>query len=131
MSNDEQSGSRRGQLAAPPGGVFGKLLTIVAGVAILVVAFMFSLVALGVVLIVGVLFFAYLKWKTRHMSGDLRDLAEQMQQQAARQGSRQDARQPGGRVIEGEVISADNDEADPASSAGSQRPNRNSTRDES
>lgn len=131
MSNDERSGSRRGQLAAPPGGVFGKLLTIVAGVAILVVAFMFSLVALGVVLIVGVLFFAYLKWKTRHMSGDLRDLAEQMQQQAARQGSRQEARQPGGRVIEGEVISADDDEADPASSASSQRPNRKPTRDES
>ncbi|HCZ14301.1 MAG TPA: hypothetical protein PL117_04565 [Accumulibacter sp.] len=128
MTTDhEQSGSQRGQLAAPPVGVFGKLLTIAAGIVVLVVAFMFSLVALGVVLIVGVLFFAYLKWKTRHLPRDLRDLAEQMQQQAARPGSRP---QPGGRVIEGEVLRGNADEVAPESSTGSQQPNRNPTRDD-
>lgn len=115
--NDERSDSRQAQLAAPPMGVFGKLLTIAVGVVILVVAFMFSLVALGVVLVVGVLFFAYLKWKTRHLPRDLRDLAEQMQQQAARQGYPPPG---GGRVIEGEVISSGRDEADAGSSSGRQ-----------
>ena len=62
-----------------------QLLTIAAGVVVLVVAFMFSLLALGVVLVVGVLIFAYLKWKTRNLPRDLRDLHERMQEQAARQ----------------------------------------------
>lgn len=101
--DDERSGAYRTPLAGPPLGVFGKLLTIAAGIVVLVVAFMFSIVALGVILVVGVLIFAYLKWKTRNLPRDLRDLHERMQEQAARQGYQ--APQAGGRVIEGEVIS--------------------------
>jgi hypothetical protein len=67
---------------------------------------MFSILALGVVLVVGVLIFAYLKWKTRHLPQDLRDLHERMQEQAGRQGGYQTP-PAGGRVIEGEVISED------------------------
>ena len=102
--DDQHSGPYRTPLAGPPMGVFGKLLTIAAGIVVLVVAFMFSIVALGVILVVGVLIFAYLKWKTRNLPRDLRDLHERMQEQAARQGG---TRTPpaGGRVIEGEVIS--------------------------
>ena len=102
--DDGHSGPYRTPLAGPPMGVFGKLLTIAAGIVVLVVAFMFSIVALGVILVVGVLIFAYLKWKTRNLPRDLRDLHERMQEQAARQGGN---RTPpaGGRVIEGEVIS--------------------------
>ena len=106
MKFDEQhsgSGANRPPLAGPPTSLFGKLLTIAAGVLILVVAFMFSIIALGVVLVLGVLIFAYLKWKTRHLPQDLRDLQQRMQEQAARQGGQ--THEAGGRVIEGEVIS--------------------------
>lgn len=99
----ERSGAYRAPLAGPPTSVVGKLLTIAAGVLVLVVAFMFSILALGVVLVVGVLIFAYLKWKMRHLPQDLRDLQERMQEQANRQGYQ--TPQAGGRVIEGEVIS--------------------------
>ncbi|WP_313950909.1 hypothetical protein [Accumulibacter sp.] len=101
--DDEQFGSHQARLHAPAAGVFSKLLTIAAGVVVLVIAFMFSLLALGVVLVVGVLIFAYLKWKTRNLPRDLRDLHQRMQEQAARQGHAAPA--AGGRVIEGEVIS--------------------------
>ena len=104
--NEQQSGAYRAPLAGPPTSVVGKLLTIAAGILILVVAFMFSILALGVVLVVGVLIFAYLKWKTRHLPQNLRDLHERMQEQAGRQGGYQTP-QGGGRVIEGEVISED------------------------
>ena len=65
--------------------------------------------------------------KMWHVARDLRDLAEQMQQQAGRPGSRP---QPGGRVIEGEVLRGNADEVAPESSTGSQQPNRNPTRDD-
>ncbi|EXI82295.1 MAG: hypothetical protein AW10_00743 [Candidatus Accumulibacter appositus] len=102
--NEQQSGAYRAPLAGPPTSVFGKLLTIAAGVLILVVAFMFSILALGVVLVVGVLIFAYLKWKTRHLPQELRNLHQRMQEQAGRQGGYQPPPESG-RVIEGEVIS--------------------------
>jgi hypothetical protein len=104
MKINEQRSAYRAPLAGPPTSVFGKLLTIAAGVLVLVVAFMFSILALGVVLVVGVLVFAYLKWKTRHLPQDLRDLHQRMQEEASRQGGYQTP-QAGGRVIEGEVIS--------------------------
>ncbi|WP_291986302.1 hypothetical protein [Candidatus Accumulibacter sp. ACC007] len=104
MKINEQQSAYRAPLAGPPTSVFGRLMTIAAGVLVLVVAFMFSILALGVVLVVGVLVFAYLKWKTRHLPQDLRDLHQRMQEEASRQGGYQTP-QAGGRVIEGEVIS--------------------------
>ncbi len=93
MNNDQiNSSSLR---SSAPTGVLGKLLTIAVGAALVVLAFMFSLLALVVVLVVGGLVFAYLKWKTRHLR---RHLEEQMQQAANRQ------QPPSGQVIEGEVI---------------------------
>lgn len=79
----------------PGGGLLGRILTLLAGAVLLIAAFMFSLVALGVLVVGGVLVYAYLHWKTRHLR---RHVAEQMQE-AMRQREQRD-----GRVIEGEVV---------------------------
>lgn len=101
MTNNEQpSGCAGMRLAAPRLGVFGRLLTMVAGAALLAAVFMFSVLALAVVLVGGLLGFAYLKWKTRHLSRFLRD---RMPSPANPDGS---PASPDGRVIEGEVIDA-------------------------
>jgi threonine/homoserine/homoserine lactone efflux protein len=119
-NNSEQSGFAGTRLAAPPGGILGKLLTIAAGAVLVVVAFMFSLLALTVVVIGGLLVFAYLKWKTRHLR---RHLNEQMQQQANPQ-----RQQPGGLVIEGEVIGSAEYDAKPRAAATRQAANDLPTR---
>jgi hypothetical protein len=79
----------------PGGGLLGRILTLLAGAVLLIAAFMFSLVALGVLVVGGVLVYAYLHWKTRHLR---RHVAEQMQE-AMRQREQRD-----GRVIEGELV---------------------------
>jgi hypothetical protein len=114
-NNSEQSGFAGTRSTAPPSGVLGKLLAIAAGAVLLVVAFMFSLLALTVVVVGGLLVFAYLKWKTRHLR---RHMNEQMQQQASRQGH-----QPGGFVIEGEVIGDAEYDAKPRTAASGQPTN--------
>lgn len=119
-NNSEQSGFAGTRLAAPPGGILGKLLAIAAGAVLVVVAFMFSLLALTVVVIGGLLVFAYLKWKTRHLR---RHLNEQMQQQANPQ-----RQQPGGLVIEGEVIGSAEYDAKPRAAASGQAANDLPTR---
>jgi membrane associated rhomboid family serine protease len=62
------------------------VLTFASAVVLLVVAFMFSLLAFAILGIVGLLVWGYLWWKTR-------ELRRQMREQP-----------PGGRVIEGEAI---------------------------
>ncbi|WP_374691700.1 hypothetical protein [Accumulibacter sp.] len=79
----------------PGGGLLGRILTMIAGAVLLIAAFMFSLVALGVLVLGGVLVYAYLRWKTRH----LRRHVEERMQEAMRQREQRD-----GRVIEGEVL---------------------------
>ncbi|MEF8769670.1 MAG: hypothetical protein ABTS16_14680 [Candidatus Accumulibacter phosphatis] len=90
-SNPQPFSSLR--LTAPASGFFGRLITIAAGTLLLVAALMFSLLALTVLLTAGLLVFAYLKWKTRHLR---RHLDEQPREQA------QPA--PSGCVIDGEII---------------------------
>jgi hypothetical protein len=68
-----------------------KTLVVLGGAAMLVSAFVFSLVFLAIGLAVVLVFGGYLWWKTRELRRQLR--AEMQGQQ-----------QPGGRVIEGEVI---------------------------
>jgi hypothetical protein len=82
-----------------PGGVLGRVVAIVSGVVVLVVAFMFSLIALAVLIVGGLLVFVYLKWKTRHLR---RHLNQQMAQHANRQ-----PHETGGAVIDGEVLNAE------------------------
>ena len=74
------------RLRAPAPGLLGRLLTAVASAAVLVVAFMFSLVIFAVFATVALAGGLYLWWKTRALRRQLRE------------------RPPGGRVIEGEVI---------------------------
>ena len=79
-------GANGQRLDAPAPGLFGRLLTAVASVAVLVVAFLFSLVIFAAVATVALAGGIYLWWKTRALRRRLRE------------------RPPGGRVIEGEVI---------------------------
>lgn len=74
------------RLRAPAPGLFGRLLTAVASAAVLVVAFMFSLVIFAAIAAIALAGGIYLWWKTRALRQQLRE------------------RPPGGRVIEGEVI---------------------------
>ncbi|WP_300455860.1 hypothetical protein [Accumulibacter sp.] len=72
------------------------MTTIAVTAALLVLGFMFSVLALAVVLIVGLLAFAYLKWKTRHLRASF-GLRPPMDRQRASPDLHGD-------VIEGEVI---------------------------
>lgn len=73
-----------GEIQEP--GLFGKIAAAVVGAIALVLAFMFSVVALAVVSVVVLIVIGYLWWKTR-------DLRRRMRE-----------RPPGGRVIDGDAI---------------------------
>lgn len=67
-------------------GIFKKLITILLSIGLLVVGFMFSLVIVGIVAVLGLIAWAYLYWKTRGI------------RQAMRNGAPED-----GSIIEGEA----------------------------
>ena len=86
-------------LGGQPPGPLAKVVTFLLGAALLVVGFMFSLVALAVVAVGAVLAGTWFWWKTRALR---REMREQMRQQQPSGASEQ---QPfAGRIIEGEVI---------------------------
>jgi hypothetical protein len=89
LTNDEQFrlGGNSPRLRAPASGLLGRILTTVVSAAVLVVAFMFSILVFAAVTAVALVAGGYLWWKTR----------------ALRQ------QPPGVRIIDGEVIR----EADP------------------
>lgn len=66
--------------------MLGKLVALVAGTALLVLAFVFSVVLLAALVTGGLVLFGYFWWKTRALRKRLRE------------------NPPGGHVIEGEVI---------------------------
>ncbi len=70
----------------PPPGLSAKVLTFAVSVVVLVVAFMFSVVALAIVSVVVLIVVAYVWWKTRDLRRRLRE------------------NPPGGRVIDGDTI---------------------------
>lgn len=76
-------GSRFG---VPGHGLLAKLATMVAGILLLVAAFMLSLLVFAVVAVIAISILGYLWWKTRPLRQQIRE------------------RPPGGRVIEGEAI---------------------------
>ncbi len=65
----------RAAFPRPPQSLLGKLLTLIFSLALLVLAFMFSLVALAVVAVGGTLFAGWLWWKTRALRQAMRDAA--------------------------------------------------------
>ena len=75
----------QGEPAQPPG-LLGKVAGVIVGAIVLVIAFMFSVVALAVVSVIVLIIIGYLWWKTR-------DLRRQMREHP-----------PGGRVIDGDTI---------------------------
>ena len=85
-------------LGGQPAGPLAKIVTFLLGAALLVVGFMFSLVALAVVAVGAVLAGTWLWWKTRAVR---REIREQMRQQPPVERERQPF---DGRIIEGEVI---------------------------
>ena len=82
--------------SSPPGPI-ARLVAFVLSAALLVLGFMFSLVALAVVAVLGVVLGGWLWWKTR-------TLRKQMQQMREAQPVSNDGPMPRDQVIEGEFI---------------------------
>lgn len=57
----------------PPTGPLGQALALIAGVILLVLGFMFSLVLLAVFVAVGLMLGAWFFWKTRHLRKAMRE----------------------------------------------------------
>ena len=85
-------------LGGQPPGPLAKVVTFILGAALLVVGFMFSLVALAVAAVGAVLAGTWFWWKTRALR---RELREQMRRQPPGASEQQAF---AGRIIEGEVI---------------------------
>ena len=79
-----------------PPSLLGKILAFVVGTGVLVLAFMFSLVALAVVAVGGLMVWGWLWWKTRA-------IRQQIREQSAAQGPMTTDFNDG-QIIEGEVI---------------------------
>lgn len=94
---------RYARFGSPPQSLLGKVITFMLGGIFLVLAFMFSVVALAVVAVGGLALWGWIWWKTRALREQLR---EQMQDPMRPSMSDQPSRQPTrrGEVIEGEVI---------------------------
>ena len=101
MNGEEQMkfSQRYARFSRQPQGLFGKLLTLVLGAAFLVLAFMFSLVALAIAAVGGLMLWGWIWWKTRAIRQQLRDQAANYQTQNVTEG---DAKE--GDIIEGEAI---------------------------
>jgi hypothetical protein len=75
MTTEEQMkfSQRYARFNTQPQSLLGKVLTLVLGAAFLVLAFMFSLVALAVVAVGGTLLWGWLWWKTRAIRKQMRE----------------------------------------------------------
>ncbi len=80
-------------LGRPPQGPLAKVLAFVLSATFLVLAFMFSLVALAVVAVGGLLLGGWIWWKTRALRKQMQQMREAQQ-----------ARPGGDQVIEGEFV---------------------------
>jgi uncharacterized protein HemX len=84
-----------------PPSLISKILAFILGAGFLVLAFMFSLVALAVIVVVGLGVWGWLWWKTRAVRKQMREqMGEQMRNPAASATSAS----RDGYIIEGEVI---------------------------
>ena len=91
--------------------VVAQILTVIVGIVVLTVAFMFSLVFFAILAVVGLILWAYIWWKTRALRQRMR---EQMQQQMdgindTPSTSSQPRNPAAGDVIEGEAVRLDDD----------------------
>jgi cobalamin biosynthesis protein CobD/CbiB len=93
--------------SAQPPGLLGKILALVATVVLAVVALMFSAVLLAVILVVGVIGFAYLWWKTRAVRKQFREMQEFARNAQAQQAEVSRGEVYKGEIIEGEAVRVD------------------------
>jgi hypothetical protein len=77
-------------------GLLGKIFAFIIGLAVLLLAFMFSLVIVAVLAAGGLIVWGWLWWKTRA-------LRQQMREQVA-PASEGNVQRDNGRIIEGEII---------------------------
>lgn len=77
MSTEEQMkfSQRYARFNSQPQGWLGKLLSLVLGATFLVLAFMFSLVALAVVAVGALALWGWVLWKTRKLRQQIREQA--------------------------------------------------------
>ncbi len=87
------------------GNLLSAIFTMVAGAALLVAGFIFSLVILSVIAVVALLVWAWFWWKTRALRNHLGKQMEQMQREQQRR--TQDGPTKEGVTIDGEVIRED------------------------
>jgi hypothetical protein len=101
MSTEDQTTSSQSNtpFGRQPPSLISKVLAFVVGAGFLVLAFMFSLVALAVIAVLGLALWGWLWWKTRAIRKQMR---EQMGEQAPTASASRD-----GFIIEGEVIHAE------------------------
>jgi hypothetical protein len=93
-----------------PAGPLGKIFAALIGAALLVLGLMFSVVIIAVAIAFGLVIWGWMWWKTRALRRQMRDQMEA--RMAAGEGASAPypdggAAQSSGRVIEGEVIRAD------------------------
>jgi Flp pilus assembly protein TadB len=95
MTTEEQMkfSQRYARFNTQPQSLLGKVLTLVLGAAFLVLAFMFSLVALAVVAVGGTLLWGWLWWETRAIRKQMREQGPGFPPQPTE-----------GNIIDGEVI---------------------------
>lgn len=97
MTTEEttQSAPRDPRFGNQPPSLLSKILAFILGAGFLVLAFMFSLVALAVLAVGGLMVWGWLWWKTRAIRQQMKEMQATMQTQ-----------QPTseGHIIEGEVI---------------------------
>lgn len=96
-------------LGRPPQGPLAKLIAFVLSAAFLVLAFMFSLVALAVVAVVGLALGGWLWWRTRQLRQEIKRQWSAQQQDATGKPTNGPAYQPspqqqGATIIEGEAV---------------------------
>lgn len=101
MTTEEQpNAAPHMRLNHPPPSLLSKFIAFILGAGFLVLAFMFSLVALAVIVVVGLGVWGWLWWKTRAVRKQMREqMAEQMNNPTAAASATRD-----GFIIEGEVI---------------------------
>jgi uncharacterized protein HemX len=97
-------------MQSAPAGPFAKLFAALAGVVLLVLGLMFSVVIIAVAIAFGLVIWGWMWWKTRALRQQMREQMEA--RMAAGEGASapySDGEEPqsSGRVIEGEVIRAD------------------------
>jgi len=91
MNTDRQPPPRQqARFGQQPTSFIGRLLTVIGGSAFLVLAFMFSLIALAVIAVGGLMIWGWLWWKTRAIRQQMQEMQAEMPLS--------------GQVIEGEVI---------------------------